>query len=297
MNKEQEFNNSVRELDARAEEKLQNFFKGVMAKLPLLVGIGIAVFWIFYGTVEIVPTSLSLVDRVGLTICTVILAITYCNLLADGGFKSAKLTLDYINASTEYEVALKNGIVYTEEINNYALVIARKNLYEARRNSLRSVGLKYEDYFEDNGDFKQDKLDFKKDKRLNKKQKKYIKKCMRLQIIVPNIMSLVGGSFFGLKRYEEERSYRAKSISMQTVIRAVLSIASVGFMFNFLGFNTGAMIYALFQIVLWTGSGVGERIKNYNFVIEKTIPQLKEKTLIINGYLELNHKEVIDNGC
>ena len=75
---------------------------------------------------------------------------------------------------------------------------------------------------------------------------------------------------------------------MQTIIRAVLSFFSVGMMFNFLGFSWGSAIYALFQIVLWSASGFSQRLKNYNFVKDILVPQMKEKTLIINGYLALD---------
>ena len=57
-----------------------------------------------------------------------------------------------------------------------------------------------------------------------------------------------------------------------------------------IGFSIGSMMYAVFQIVLWTGSGIVQRLQNYNFVMNKEIPQLEERTLIIKGYLE-THKE------
>ena len=38
------FDEEVRQIDMRGEEKIQDFLKGVASKLPLLVGIGIAVF-------------------------------------------------------------------------------------------------------------------------------------------------------------------------------------------------------------------------------------------------------------
>ena len=75
------------------------------------------------------------------------------------------------------------------------------------------------------------------------------------------------------------------------MIRSIVAIFSVGISFTFLGLTWNAVIYALFQIVLWTGSGVVDRYKKYHFIIDKILPQIVENTLMINGYLELSEIE------
>ena len=281
-----EVNEELRRYQKQKEEKIQEFAKSMMNKMPLFIAIGIAIFWIFYGTVEIIPTNLSIVERIGLTICTIVLAVTYCNLIADGGFKSARESIEYETADKEYEQAQKDGKTEQLEITEYAKDIAKDNLRECRARNLDLNGLKYRDYFDIDGNYIGN--DYKLNKLLRRKQKKTIKKCINLRIIIPNIFGNLSSKFFGLKKEVTQKDYKRKDITMQTIIRTVLSFFSVGMMFNFLGFSWGSAIYALFQIVLWSASGFSQRLKNYNFVKDILVPQMKEKTLIINGYLALD---------
>ena len=180
-----EVNEELRQYQKQKEERIQEFAKSMMNKMPLFIAIGIAIFWIFYGTVEIIPTNLSIVERIGLTICTIALAVTYCNLIADGGFKSARESEEYQTADSDYEKAQKNGNTEQLEITEYAKDIAKDNLRECRARNLDLNGLKYRDYFDIDGNYIGN--DYKLDKQLRRKQKKTIKKCINLRIIIPNI--------------------------------------------------------------------------------------------------------------
>lgn len=283
-----EVNEELRRYQKQKEERIQEFAKSMMNKMPLFIAIGIAIFWIFYGTVEIIPTNLTIVERIGLTLCTIVLAVTYCNLIADGGFKSARDSEEYKTTDKDYNDAQKDGNSEQFEITEYAKDIAKDNLRDCRARNLDLNGLRYRDYFDIDGNYIGG--DYKKNVGLRRKQKKTIKKCINLTIIIPNIFGNVSSKFFGLKKEVTQKDFKRKDITIQTIIRAVLSIFSVGMMFNFLGFSVGSAIYALFQIVLWTASGFSQRLKNYNFVKDVLIPQTKEKTLIINGYLALDDK-------
>lgn len=279
----------LREYNKQKEEKIQELAKSMMNKMPLFIAIGIAIFWIFYGTVEVLPTNLSVVERIGLTICTIVLAITYCNLIADGGFRSARESQDYEKVNKEYEEAQRDGNTDKFEITEYAKDIAKDNLRDCRARNLDLNGLKYKDYFDIEGNYIGG--DYKKNNILRRKQKRTIKKCINQRIVIPNIFGNISSKYFGLKKEITQKDYQRKDITIQTIIRAILSIFSVGMMFNFLGFSIGSMIFAFFQIVLWTASGFSQRLKNFNFVKDVLIPQMKEKTLIIKGYLGLSKEK------
>lgn len=291
------FDDEVRKIEIAKEEKAQLFFKKLTSKIPLIIALGIAVWWIFYGTVKITSTTLSLTDRIGLTICTIVLAITYCSLISDGGFRSAKQTEYFIKVNDEYESAVKKGNAFKKEINKYAYEIAVGNLKECRKNNLEANGIEYEDIFDEDG--KLILVDYKKDPRYSRKQKKVIRKCVCQRIILPSIFGNISSKYFGLKREISQKEYTAKTTLTKTITRTIVSIVSVGIMFEFVGFSWGSFIYAVFQIVMWTASGYVQRLKNYDFVIDELIPQLKEKILIITGYLELKEiqeSEVKENG-
>lgn len=278
----------IREYEAQAKEKRQQFFKKLVSKIPLFVGILIALWWIFYGMVDVEFKFSLLFENVILTIATIVFAITYCNLIAEGGFKQAEETSEYNDAKKEHELAAKDGYKYQKEIINYAKEIALTNLREVRKNNLESNLLKYEEYFgEDDSLIKKD---FWRDKTLTKSQKKVIRKCARMHIVLPDLFGGVSETFFGLKKEKSKKEYISTQQASKIVMRTILSFVSALVFFHYKGLNVDGLIYALFQIVLWTASGVSQRISNYNFVIGSLLPQLKTKTLIINGYLD-NHKE------
>lgn len=279
----------IREYNIRKEERIQEVAKSLMNRMPLFIAIGIAIFWVFYGTIEIYPTTLSVTDRIIVTVCTVALAVSYCDLIALGGFRSAKESGDYKEADKDYEDALKKGNTKKAEITEYAKDIAKENLKDWRKNNLESNGLKYETYFDENLEYIGG--DYRKDKSLRRSQKKCIRKCINQRIILPDIFGFISSKVFGIKKPITEKQYLRKTSVYNTIIRIAISIASVGVMFNFLGFSIGSMIYALFQIVMWTASGFSQRIKNFNFIKDNIIPQIKEKTLIITGYLDLEEEQ------
>ena len=63
----------IREYEAQAKEKRQQFFKKLVSKIPLFVGILIALWWIFYGMVDVEFKFSLLFENVILTVAT------FCN--------------------------------------------------------------------------------------------------------------------------------------------------------------------------------------------------------------------------
>ena len=149
---EQDFNLKLHEFELAKEEKRKMLMKKITSWLPTFILIGIAIWWIFYGTVEITSFKLSLVDQVGLTICTIVFALSFTTIIAEGGFKLGKSTDQYKEAEKENKAAQLKGMSKQKQIIRYATEIAQKNLYEMRKNNLQQNGMKYEDYFDQNGD-------------------------------------------------------------------------------------------------------------------------------------------------
>ena len=162
-----------------------------------------------------------------------------------------------------------------------------RNLKELRIRNLESNFLKYDDFFDKND--KPIPIDFRKRKDLTRHQKKIVRQCVKAHIIVPNLFEFNGEGYFGLKREKSKKEYLTGQQITKVITRTVLSFVSLGLIFRFTGFNVSGIMYAFFQIVLWTASGVSQRLGNYRFVLETTKPQLDSKTLIINGYLESTH--------
>lgn len=280
-------------LNKTFEEKLEATKKKLIDLSPLMCGIGIAIWWIFYGMVEIVPTNLSIEQRIGLTVITIFIAIVYCNLVSAGGYVDAKNTSAYRIAAKEWTDSIKKGNPHKAEIIEYAKDIARINQKELRTQNLENQGLQYNEIFDDKGELI--RLDYETNKYhkiknpsgYTKKQIKIIKKCINIRIQIPEMFGNISSRFFGIQRRTSVKEFDTKNTIKNTIVRSVVAMFSVGISFSFLGLTWNAVIYALFQIVLWTGSGVVDRNKKYHFIIDKILPQIVENTLMINGYLDL----------
>lgn len=273
----------LKELEERNRENRKRIVSGLLARIPLFTGILIALWWVFYGTLEIEWSVKTIFGNVILTIATIVFAVTYCNLIADGGFRTAENTDDYKNSKKEYKNVIKQGIKYKDEITDYAMKIAKSNLKELRKRNLEANYLKYEDYFNEDGTMKNLNL---KDKKLTLHQKKIIKRCIRAHIILPNLFIGVNGEgYFGIRREKSKKEYLTGQQITKIITRTILSFVSLGLALKYIGFNINGIMYAFFQITLWTASGVSQRVSNYRFVLETQLPQLESKTLVIKGYL------------
>jgi hypothetical protein len=284
-----EFEEQLHELKQRSEEKVQEFFRKLTSMIPGFIGLLIALWWIFFGALKITQAEVSLVDNLGVTLCSVVLSITMCELIAGGGFNSAKMTKRYITAELEYKNETQRGLHKQKPITKYAYSIAQANLADLRKKNLATNGLYYGDYFDKEGHYIGG--DYKHNKKLKRYQKKAITKCIKLKVILPSIFGYISSKTFGLTKEISETEFRTKTVSKNTIIRIVISVLTANVMFEFIGFNAGSLIFAFFQIVLWTSSGLIQRISNFNFVLDKLVPQIQDKTAIIRTYLALPESE------
>lgn len=274
------------------EEKLKDFSTRLFSLSPLLVAIGIAMWWCLEGMVKITGADLTIENRIALTAITIFIAMVYCNLISTGGFQAAKKSPEYKVCSKDWNDAIKRGNTNKAEIIEYAKDIARVNQRELRIKNLENVGLNYSDIFDEKGELI--RLDY--ERKYNKKknpngftrgQIKIIKHCINIRIDIPEMFGNISSKFFGLQKRASQKSYEIKTNVTNGIIRAVAAFFAVGITFAWVGLSFEALISAIFQIVLWTGSGVLQRMKNYNFIINKILPQIVENTLIINGYMDL----------
>lgn len=285
----------LKEYEKRAEEKAQEFARKIVDKIPIFVAIGITIWWTLYGSVDVgFDFKVNVVERIAYVLIQTAFAISYCALIADGGFTSAYRTEKYRLVNDEWKKAIIRGNNRKEEINKYAYEIAKRNLHEVRRESLATIGLKYEQVFDEDGLLIME--NYAKDKSLTHSQKRIIRRCAKLKIIKPKLFGSISGKFFGLEKEESRSVYETRTNITKGLFRIVLSVFTFGISFVFKGFNANGIIYAVFQIVLWSSSAIMQRMKNFNFVLDKELPQIETKTLIINGYLDTHKEEAISNG-
>lgn len=283
------FEEDLYNLNKRNEEKIQDTFRKIGEKIPVFIAIAISIWWLLYDSIEVEQVNLSLSERFGVTCITIVLSLIFRTLIADGGYGSAKKTVIYISTMASYDEARLLGISKQRQIMEYTNDIASRNLHDCRKANLQSNDLRYEEFFNENGDYIG--CDYKHSKNLNSKQKKIIQKAIKQRIIVPSIFGYMSSKWFGLKKEETQKVHQIKTTIFNFFFCIALSFATVGMSFKFVGINLDSFIYAFCQILLWAASGYIQRIKNFNFIIDVIVPLYKEKTNIIMSYFGLSEKE------
>ena len=274
------------------EERMNNLGLWITRHISIIFAVLISLFFIFSGTVKILPTELGVKEQIIVAIINIIAGYSITKLIGEQGFTSAKNSSEFTEVRKFYEDNVKSAIKYRSAIDEFAKDKARENLKNTRINLCESVGLYYSDIFDEEGNLKKefDITSYKEDRNYRQKLIRF-NKCLKLKIQDTSVFSKAGSSKFGIHKRKTEKAYRTKSYTVSAITKLVFGIGSVGVMFVWIGFNLGSVIYAFMQIILWSAFGVIDRLKNYNFIIEEIIPQYRDDALVIDEFMKMSDSE------
>lgn len=268
------------------EESVRNVGQWFSKNLPGIFAILISIFFLFTGVIKVLPTEMDWKEQTIMTFVTIVAGFSITSLVGEYGFTSAKKTDKFIRTEEQYDEAVKNGLRYRDAIDELAREKAMQNLTSVRIHALESVNLYYPDIFDEEGRLKTDFdiYKFKNDKHFTRKLRVY-HKVVKMKIRDVNVFAMASSSIFGITKETTEKAYRTRSSLKSLIIKALLSIGTVGIMFQFLGWDVSALIYAFMQVVLWVSMGLITRQKNFNFIYDEIIPQIRNRQLIIDEFL------------
>lgn len=281
------------EKEKTVEERLNDVGRWIGSHITTIFAVLIALFFIFNGTVKVLPTELGITERITMAILTIIAGYSITNLIGEQGFGSAKRSDDFKREKKAYEDSVAGAVKYREAIDEFAYEKAQNNLKNIRICLCESAGLYYFDIFDDKGDLKKDfdiTIYKKKNNHYHKIYRAY-RKAVRLRVQDTSVFSHSGSSKFGIKKRKTEQGYRTKKGITGAVIKVVFGITSIGVMFVFIGWSWGSIIYAFMQVVIWAGMGVIDRQKNHNFMMEEILPQYTDDRLIIDEFMKKNEDD------
>lgn len=274
------------------EQTMRGVSNWFSKNLPAIFAILISLFFLFTGVVKVLPTEMDWKEQTIMTFITIVAGFSITSLVGEYGFSSAKNSEKFNRIENEYNASVKEGLKYREAIDELAREKAEANLKSVRIHSLEGVNLYYPDIFDDDGrlnpDF--DIFKFKEEQEFTKKLKVY-NRVVRMKVRNTNVFVMASSSIFGITKEETEKAFRVKNSVKSLVIKVLLSIGTVGIMFQFLGWDVSAFIYAFMQIVLWVAMGLISRQKNFNFIYDEIIPQIQSRKLIIDEFLAKSDTE------
>ena len=158
--------------------------------------------------------------------------------------------------------------------------IEKKRNY--RRAKLQGVRLKYEQWFDQDGNYIGDIELYNK---LDKKQKKMLNKCIRVKIYVLNLFSQYNVSVDqDTKKEITDRIQRSKNLTKNTVAAIIIAIIGVYFIPQLNSWSWASFISSTMQVAMWVLFGILQLFNNYNFVTQDKVALLRQKKEIIRRF-------------
>jgi len=246
----------------------------------------VSVAYIFYQMVTLEPTALNPLVLIAGAIVSIICGVVIKQALGENGFSRGYNSGIWQDEEQKYNEACTLAIPYMEYTDNFyqCEIIEKKKAY--RRQHLQEVRLKYDDWFDADGNYIENKIIKKSKKAVAKEgefildytQRKVLKKCIRVRIYPLNLFSQYTISTDQYSKPEITDSKRRTQNTTKNTISAVL-IAIVGnyFMPLIKNWSWASFISATMQVTLWVLFGIIQLYTNFNFIVQDKVALLRTK--------------------
>jgi len=281
-------------------EKTTTVYKFIKDGLINIVIVGISLAYIFYNMIALEPTS----DAVWELSIKGILSII-CGILVKQGVGENGFSLGYNSSIWQDELIKYNNCCsladkYADREDNFYYSREIEKRKAIRRDILRAVRLRYEDFFDVNGDYTDPILvsnsEYKKARKngvsvigrhLDKKQKKAIQKCLKLKVYTLNLFSEFREVSLMKSAPEmtdtDQRKKMALKNSFAQIFTGVVGVYFVPVFNN--NWNWAAFIVATLQVAVWVATGIIQLYANYNYIVVDKVNKLKEKKSLIKMFI------------
>lgn len=265
-------------------EELQNFTMRYIKTIAMdLVVVLVAIAYIFYQMITLEPTELNPLVLIAQAIVGIICGVVIKQSLGENGFSKGYNSKHWNEEEDKYNSACNNALPYMERVDNFYQCeeIEKKRNY--RRQHLQEIRLKYDMWFDKDGNYigtKEmfDNLDFR--------QKLVVKKCIKVRIYPLNLFSQYTISTEQDTKQEiTDKKQRGRNIAKNSISATLIAIIGVYFIPQIIGWNWASFISATMQVSMWVLFGIIQLYTNYNFVVQDKVAVLRTKKEIIKRFV------------
>jgi hypothetical protein len=169
-----------------------------------------------------------------------------------------------------------------ERVDNFYLCeeIEIKRTY--RRQHLQAKRLKYENWFDFDGNYIGRLEDYNK---LTRTQKRTIEKCVKVKIYIPNLFSEYSTATDEYTHKETtDKTQKAKNLGKNTISAVLVAMVGVYFVPMLNSWSWASFISATMHVSLWVIFGVLPLYTNYDFVVHTKVASLRNKKEMIKRF-------------
>lgn len=275
-------------------EELQSFTLRYIKTIAMdLVVVLVAVSYVFYQMVTLEQTNLNPLVLIAQAIMGIICGVVIKQALGENGFSKGYNSKHWNEEEEKYNSACNVALPFMEKVDNFYEfeIIDKKRNY--RRQHLQEVRLKYDMWFDRDGNYiaTQEMYD-----KLDKKQKKVVNRCIKVRVYPLNLFSqyTISADTY-TKKEQTDKTQRAKNIRSNTITATVIAVIGVYFIPQLNGWNWASFISATFQVAMWVLFGILQLYTNYNFVVQDLVSILRKKKEDIKRFVDGCNKHMYDH--
>lgn len=257
------------------EELKENPIRYIKSFAMDIVVVLVALSYVFYQMVTLEFQDLNPIILIAEAFMGIVCGVVIKQALGENGF-SRGYNSDFWKTEEELynkTCNLANG--YMDRVGNFYLCEEIKKRREYRIQHLQAVRLRYDNWFDYDGNYIGDDKEYRN---ITRKQRRMLEKCIKVKIYVLNLFSeYSNASEQWTKKEMTDKRKKAENLTRNTLSAVVIAVIGVYFAPMMNGWSWASFISATFQVVLWVLFGVLQLYSNYNFVVQDKVSILKQK--------------------
>ena len=284
----------------KTEEVYSNIKTNIRTILLNIAIVATAVVYIFYNVLKLEPTNLNPFILIAQSILAIIAALCIKTGLGENGIIRGYASQIWIDAKAMYNVKADKALPYIDKADEFYEKERIEKRIRNRKVRLSSYRMKYETFFDDNGEYIEHDIWTPHQKKkhlklghelpesvivLDFRQRLCLRKCIKLQIYVKNMFNEYGADLTDDERKEKTDKMQRQMNFRKNFFSAIgFSIAGVYFIPTLM-FNWGSIIWALFQVLMWVMFGLLDAYDNYSYITNEKVGLLKLKEQMISRFM------------
>jgi len=259
-----------------SKAKVYDFIKGNLMNLVIVL---ISLAYIFYNMVIIERTDLTLEECIVRAGFGTIVGLLIKQGIGENGFSKAYNSEIWKNKLNDYSKCCNMANPYLDLVDNFYEAETKERRYQIRKNSMINARMRYDWFFDEEGNYIDNADRYSK---LTRYQKRVLKKCVRLKVYNLNLFSEYANEYENTSKPERtDRWQRTRMLGKNSFVQVFGAIAGVYFIATWNAWNWGAFITATLQVISWTVCGIIEMYDNYNYVAVDKVNKLTRKMELI----------------
>lgn len=291
------------ELVKSINEGLANARKNLKTILMDIGVIIVSISYVLYQLLTLKPADIDPLTLTAETLIGVLAGLLIKMGLGENGFTRGYQSDEWKNHKDKYNKRADMALPYSDKVEEFQERLKNERLIKVRRLYLSQYRIKYDDFYDSNGDFIERDIITPKARRkalqsgkmtnedlaqyivLDKKQIKALYKSCKIKVYIRELLNEYDSELSTYTHKEfTDKDQRNKKFGKNILSAAIIATVGVYFV-PMWAWSLEKFIWGLFQVTLWIAFGILQLYDNYRFVVEERASALDRKSQDLSKFL------------